>query len=163
MLDKILNELIPKQAKEIKKAVRDGIPIMIVDNTGSGCEAREMLRCELKANNAILIPDTVSEFREYNTAYLRIELNIEGGEGMSDLLYSLLGVAGVFLIAIPFVIYGTKGAVQDLYLTIMPREESRKKLIEETLKEYRIIKILFVSCILGAVLLTFVGIKIFSL
>lgn len=82
---------------------------------------------------------------------------------MRDLLYSLLGVAGVFLIAIPFVIYGTKGAVQNLYLTIMPREESRKKLIEETLKEYRIIKILFVSCILGAVLLTFVGIKIFSL
>lgn len=84
MLDKILNELIPKQAEEIKKAVRDGIPIMIVDNTGSGCEAREKLRCELKANNAILIPDTVAEFRKYNTAYLRIELNIEGGEGMSD-------------------------------------------------------------------------------
>lgn len=41
MLDKILNELIPKQAEEIKKAVRDGIPIMIVDNTGSGCEVRE--------------------------------------------------------------------------------------------------------------------------
>lgn len=82
MLNKILNEFIPKQAEEIKKAVRDGIPIMIVDNTGSGCEVREKLRCELKANNAILIPDTVSEFREYNTAYLRIELNIEGGEGV---------------------------------------------------------------------------------
>ena len=83
MLDKILNELIPRQTEEIKKAVRDGIPIMIVDNTGSGCEVREKLRCELKANNAILIPDTVAEFREYNTAYLRIELNIEGGEGVN--------------------------------------------------------------------------------
>lgn len=82
---------------------------------------------------------------------------------MRDLLYSLLGVTGVFLIAIPFIIYGTKSTIQDLYLTIIPREESQKKLIEETLKEYRIIKILFVSCILGAVLLTFVGIKIFSL
>lgn len=82
MLDKILNELIPRQAEEIKKAVRDGIPIMIVDNTGSGCEAREKLRCELKANNAILIPDTVAEFRKYNTAYLRIDLNVEGGESM---------------------------------------------------------------------------------
>ena len=80
MLDDILNELIPKQAEEIKKAVRDGIPIMIVDNTGSGCEAREKLRCELKANNAILIPDTVSEFREHNTAYLRIDLNVLAGE-----------------------------------------------------------------------------------
>lgn len=82
MLDKVLNKLIPKQAEEIKKAVRDGIPIMIVDNTGSGCEAREKLRCELKANNAILIPDTVAEFRKYNTAYLRIDLNVEGGESM---------------------------------------------------------------------------------
>lgn len=82
---------------------------------------------------------------------------------MRDLLYSLLGVTGVFLIAIPFVIYGIKSTIQDLYLTIIPRDENRKKLIEETIKEYRTIKILFVSCILGAALLTFVGIKIFYL
>ncbi len=82
---------------------------------------------------------------------------------MRDLLYSLLGIAGVFLIAIPFVIYGTKSAIQDLYLTVMPKDENRKKFTEETLKEYQIVKILFVFCILGAAFITFVVIKIFSL
>ena len=75
VLDEVLKELIPKQAEEIKKAVRDRIPIMIIDNTENGGEIRGLLHHLLKSNNAILIPDTVSEFREYNTAYLRIDLN----------------------------------------------------------------------------------------
>lgn len=75
VLDEVLKELIPKQSEEIKKAVRDKIPIMIIDNTENGGEIHRLLHHLLKANNAILIPDTVTEFREYNTAYLRIDLN----------------------------------------------------------------------------------------
>ncbi len=81
-LAEYLNENFPKQAEEIKRAVRDKIPVMIIDNTASG-KAWGELNYLLRENGVPVLPDTVADFREYNTAYLTINLNVVNSKPIS--------------------------------------------------------------------------------
>ena len=81
-LAEYLNENFPKQAEEIKRAVRDKIPVMIIDNTASG-KAWGELNYLLRESGVPVLPDTVADFREYNTAYLTINLNVVNSKPIS--------------------------------------------------------------------------------
>lgn len=75
VLDEVLAELLPKQVEEVKRALCDKIPVMIIDNTASG-KAWGELNYLLRESGVPVLPDTVADFREYNTAYLTINLNV---------------------------------------------------------------------------------------
>lgn len=58
----------------ILAAVKNDIPIMLVNNTADR-ESCEKLRQALRANGVVVVPETVQDFREYNTVYLRVDIN----------------------------------------------------------------------------------------
>lgn len=58
----------------ILAAVKNNIPIMLVNNTADR-ESCEKLRQVLRANGVVVVPETVQDFREYNTVYLRVDIN----------------------------------------------------------------------------------------
>lgn len=68
----------------ILSAIKNNIPIMLVNNTADR-ESCEKLRQALKTNGAILIPETVGEFREYNTVYLKVDINSKQFQSLNGL------------------------------------------------------------------------------
>lgn len=73
VLDDVLEELIPKQADEIKKAVQSRIPIMIFDRL-NGDEAFVLHRA-LKNAGAIIAPNCIAEERNKNVCFLSVYIN----------------------------------------------------------------------------------------
>lgn len=75
-LTDILNSCFKREEyrASILSALKNNIPIMLVNNTfdEQNCEK---LRRALKTSGAILMPETVGEFREYSTVYLRVDIN----------------------------------------------------------------------------------------
>ena len=70
----ILNELFPKQAGEIMRAVEAKIPIMLINNANDATE--KILHKALKNAGAIIAPPCIMEYKKENVSFLSIYLNV---------------------------------------------------------------------------------------
>lgn len=75
----ILNELLPKQAKEVMRAVKAKIPIMLIDNIKDDTDV--ILHKALRNAGAIIVPPCIMEYKKENLSYLCIYLNVKRLEG----------------------------------------------------------------------------------
>ena len=71
----MLNELLPKQAKEIMRAIESRIPIMLIDNIKDDTEVN--LHKALKNAGAIIVPPCIMEYKKENVSFLSIYLNVK--------------------------------------------------------------------------------------
>lgn len=71
----MLNELLPKQAKEIMRAIKAKIPIMLIDNIKDDTEVK--LHKALKNAGAIMVPPCIMEYKKENVSFLSIYLNVK--------------------------------------------------------------------------------------
>lgn len=71
----MLNKILPKQAKEVLRAVEAKIPIMLIDNIKDGTEA--VLHTALKKAGAIIVPPCIMEYKKENVSFLSIYLNVK--------------------------------------------------------------------------------------
>lgn len=71
----ILDELLPKQSKEIIRAIKAKIPIMLIDNIKDDTEM--VLHKALKNAGAIIVPPCIMEYKKENVSFLSIYLNVK--------------------------------------------------------------------------------------
>lgn len=71
----MLDELLPKQSKEIIRAIKEKIPIMLIDNIKDDTETT--LHKALKNAGAIIVPPCIMEYKKENVSFLSIYLNVK--------------------------------------------------------------------------------------
>lgn len=84
VIDDVLKELLPNYADEIKKAVEEGMPILIYDNVNDGCDS--LLYHSLKNAGALKVPSyhivRDSGGMKSNCVYLTVFLNEKAKENL---------------------------------------------------------------------------------
>ena len=84
VLDEVLKEVLPKQSEEIKKAIANKVPILILDNVGDGTDP--LLYHALKNAGALQVPNyhIMRENGEMksNCVYLTIFINEKAKEDL---------------------------------------------------------------------------------
>lgn len=71
----MLNELLPKQAEEIMRAIKAEIPIMLIDNIKD--DTATILHRALKKAGALIVPTCIMEYKKENVSFLSVYLNVK--------------------------------------------------------------------------------------
>ena len=71
----MLDELLPKQAEEITRAIQAKIPILLIDNVKD--DTAIILHKALKNAGAIIVPPCIMEYKKENVSFLSIYLNVK--------------------------------------------------------------------------------------
>ena len=73
----LLNKLLPKQAEEVRRAIKSEIPIMLINNIVDDTETVLFFHKALKNAGAIMVPPCIKDYKKENVSFLSIYLNVK--------------------------------------------------------------------------------------